>query len=209
VTILSNPYTLGYHGCRRNVGEAILRGDQPHLKPSDNPWDWLGKGIYFWEADPVRGYEWASARCKAEGDAPFVIGAVIHLGNCLNLMDRSSLETLKKAYTSFIKFHSLSFPEEALPVNQSTAKGPSHALDCQVINHLHDIMAEIVNARGSPVTTFNSVRGLYQEDEPVFSGSMIRERTHIQINVLTPQASIQGYFRVPESHYLGSNGPAS
>ena len=79
-----------------------MRGDKPHLKPSDNPWDWLGKGIYFWEADPVRGYEWASAHCMAQGDEPFVIGAVIHLGNCLNLMDRTSLETLKKTYTSWL-----------------------------------------------------------------------------------------------------------
>ena len=66
-----------------------------------------------------------------------------------------------------------------------------------------------MDAKGSPASAFNTVRGLYQEDEPVFSGSMIRERTHIQISVLTPEESIQGYFRVPESHYLGSNGPAS
>ena len=46
MTILSNPYILGYHGCRKDVGEAILRGDEPHLNPSDNPWDWLGKGIW-------------------------------------------------------------------------------------------------------------------------------------------------------------------
>jgi hypothetical protein len=209
MTTLSNPYTLGYHGCRRNVGEAILRGDKPHLKPSDNPWDWLGKGIYFWEADPIRGYEWASAHCKAAGDEPFVIGAVIHLGNSLNLMDRTSLETLKKTYTSFTAFHRRSFPGTPLPQNRRTSKGPSHALDCQVINHLHTIMAKDMDAKGNPVPAFNTVRGLYQEDEPVFSGSMIRERTHIQISVLTPEESIQGYFRVPESHYLGSNGPAS
>lgn len=101
-----------------------MRGDKPHLEPSDNPWDWLGKGIYFWEADPIRGYEWASTHCK-------------------------------------------------------------------------------------PVPAFNTVRGLYQEADPVFSGSMIRAKTHIQINVLTPEESIQGYFRVPESHYLKSDGPGS
>jgi hypothetical protein len=209
MSVLANPYTLGYHGCRRSVGEAILRGDKPHLRPSGNSWDWLGKGIYFWEADPVRGYEWACANYKMEGDKPFVIGAVLHLGNCLNLMDRSSLEALKIAYTSFTEFHRRSLPGKPLPENRKTSKGPSHTLDCAVISHLHDTMAENVDTEGSSVSAFNTVRGLYQEDEPVFSGSMIRERTHIQISVLTPEESIQGYFRVPESHYLGSNGPAS
>jgi hypothetical protein len=49
---------------------------------------------------------------------------------------------------------------------------------------------------------FNTVRGLYQEADSIFAGSMIRAKTHIQISVLTPEQSIQGYFRVPESHYL-------
>jgi hypothetical protein len=203
MTILSNPYILGYHGCRKDVGEAILRGDEPHLNPSDNPWDWLGKGIYFWEADPIRGYEWACAHCEAKGGEPFVIGAVIHLSNSLNLMDRSSLETLKVAYASFIAFHGRSFPGKPVPQNRKTSKGPSHALDCAVINHLHEIMADNVDAKGNSVPAFNTVRSLYQEDDPVFNGSMIMEKTHIQISVLTPEESIQGYFRVPESHYLG------
>src|SRR4051794_24810151 len=140
MTILSNPYIFGYHGCRKDVGEAILQGGEPHLNPSDNPWDWLGMGIYFWEADPARGSEWACVHCKAKGGEPFVIGAVIHLGNSLNLMDRSSLETFKVAYESFVAFHDRSFPGKSLPQNHTTSKGPSHALDCAVINHLHEIM---------------------------------------------------------------------
>lgn len=70
-------------------------------------------------------------------------------------------------------------------------------------------MAKDMDATGRSVLAFNTVRGLYQEAEPVFSGSMIRAKTHIQISVLTPEESIQGYFRVPESHYLGSYDPAS
>ncbi|WP_434622949.1 hypothetical protein [Azospirillum sp. B2RO_4] len=174
-----------------------------HLKFSDNAWDWLGKGVYFWEADPRRGYEWAVEACKAKGGEPFVIGAVIHLGNCLNLMDRGSLDALKSAYRSFEKFHARSFPGSPLPENKRTTKGPAHNLDCAVINHLHQMLAENVDADGnpSPLPPFNSVRGLYQEDDPVFDGSKILSKTHIQIAVLTPETSIQGYFRVPEAQY--------
>ncbi|HEV7368466.1 hypothetical protein [Arenibaculum sp.] len=201
MSVLSNPYVLGYHGCKKDIGEAILAGTKPHLRHSDNPWDWLGRGIYFWEADPVRGYEWAKDYCARNGGEPFVIGAVIHLGNCLNLMDRASLNTLKAAYDTFSTFHDRAFPDKPLPVNKPKSK--RHDLDCAVINHLHKLLADNIDDEGNPapLPPFNTVRGLYQEDDPIFADSMIKERTHIQIAVLTAEQSIQGYFRVPEEHY--------
>jgi len=201
MSVLSNPYVLGYHGCKKSVGEAILHGKKPHLRLSDNIWDWLGKGIYFWEADPVRGYEWAQDHCKGAGEEPFVIGAVIHLGNCLNLMDRDSLEALADAYDSFKQFHEEDFSDKPLPTNRVTKRGPNHELDCKVINHLHWLI-ELSQDSVNSAEPFNTVRGLYQEADSIFAGSMIRAKTHIQISVLTPEQSIQGYFRVPESHYL-------
>lgn len=198
MTVLSNPYVLGYHGCEKSVGEAILRGDTDHLERSENSWDWLGKGVYFWEADPKRGYEWAFDYCRRKGTGtPMVIGAVIHLGNCLNLMDRTSLETLRVTYEEYKVVHESAKPGMPLPVNHGDKR---HKLDCQVINHLHEAI-EQASARGVAITPYDTVRGLYQEDDPVFPGSMIMERTHIQIAVLTPEASIQGYFRVPEAQY--------
>ena len=47
---------LGYHGCDREVGERILGGGG-HLQPSENDYDWLGSGIYFWEDNPRRALE--------------------------------------------------------------------------------------------------------------------------------------------------------
>jgi hypothetical protein len=49
-------------------------------KQCDNEYDWLGNGIYFWEHSPERARRWAGA----DG---IVIGAVIQLGNCLDLTD--------------------------------------------------------------------------------------------------------------------------
>jgi hypothetical protein len=43
--LFSNPFVLGFHGCRRSVGEAILSGAEKHLKSSQNQWNWLGSGI--------------------------------------------------------------------------------------------------------------------------------------------------------------------
>ena len=50
---LSFGFVLGYHGCDQTTGESLLAGSP--FKPSENDYDWLGPGIYFWEANPLRG----------------------------------------------------------------------------------------------------------------------------------------------------------
>ena len=54
---LTSAFVLGYHGCDHSVGERLLAGTA--FKLSDNDYDWLGPGIYFWEANPLRGLEFA------------------------------------------------------------------------------------------------------------------------------------------------------
>ena len=74
---------LGYHGCDREVGERILGGSGGHLQPSENDYDWVGSGIYFWEDNPRRALEWAEfvrenpQRSRARIRYPFAIGAII------------------------------------------------------------------------------------------------------------------------------------
>jgi len=78
---LSTSFVLGFHGCDRETGERLLL-NQP-FQPSENSYDWLGSGIYFWEANPDRAWEWAKQRAdrilKNEGrkTEPFVVGAVV------------------------------------------------------------------------------------------------------------------------------------
>jgi hypothetical protein len=87
---LSSSFVLGYHGCSRETGEAILNGDE-QLRVSINAYDWLGSGIYFWETNPIRGLEWANeAVRRGKFDEAFVIGAVINLGYCFDLMSHNT-----------------------------------------------------------------------------------------------------------------------
>src|SRR5271155_2352654 len=58
-------FILGYHGCDRKVGERLLEGAA--FKPSDNDYDWLGPGIYFWEANPRRALEFATETANRKG----------------------------------------------------------------------------------------------------------------------------------------------
>lgn len=72
-----------------------MNGNQ--LTASTNEWDWLGPGVYFWEQNPARALEYAidSANNKQKNKVriatPFVIGSIIELGNCLNLLESFSL----------------------------------------------------------------------------------------------------------------------
>jgi len=55
----ASAFVLGYHGCNRAVGEKVIAGKE-HLKASDNDYDWLGSGIYFWENSARRALDWAN-----------------------------------------------------------------------------------------------------------------------------------------------------
>ncbi len=66
---------IGYHGCDKSVTDGVLlKGAK--LRKSENDYDWLGKGTYFWEHGPERALEWAQASARINDQS--VLGAVIH-----------------------------------------------------------------------------------------------------------------------------------
>ena len=177
---------LGFHGCDRKVGEAVISG-QGRLVASVNSYDWLGSGMYFWENAPGRAFQWAedvkkNPRLSRGGiEEPFVLGAMIDLGHCLNLTDSGYCRLLRQAY-ELVNDASLK-AGESMPQN----KGGKKELDCLVIN---TVMLE--NQEGG-YPQFDTVRGAYIEGEPIYLGAMLYEKTHIQICVRNPNC-IKGYF---------------
>lgn len=194
-TIYQNhPQTvLGFHGCDKSIGMKILNSQTEHLIYSENSYDWLGDGIYFWLNDPQRAYEWALQTSKIKPDRvkePFVIGAVIDLGLCLNLCERQSILSLQKSYNDLKK----SLESIDLDINETYRnKRPDlggfnllRPLDCAVITHLHQLMKE----QG---IVYDSVYGYFQEGSDAFAGAGIKEKSHIQVCVRTKEC-IKGYF---------------
>lgn len=187
---LHTSFILGYHGCCATLGERVLSGEP--LKSSQNDYDWLGPGIYFWDSDPQRAWEWADAKKGRDANCePFVIGAVIDLGNCLDLVARDSLDLLAQ---SFVRFKETSEKAgRALPANKPASRNDGDKLlrylDCAVIQYLHAALAE------SSATGFDTVRGLFTEGDPLFEGSGFMKKTHAQIAVCNPDV-IKGVFRV-------------
>ena len=86
---------LGFHGCSSSTYDSVILSGED-LKPSDNNYDWLGNGIYFWENSYERAYDWAKSKY---GEDARVIGAILDLGYCLNLTDYSSTEVLEFGYS--------------------------------------------------------------------------------------------------------------
>ena len=180
---------LAYHGCDRDLAEGLLSGAKS-LKPSDNDYDWLGPGVYFWESNPDRALEFArEKRKRGEGiRKPFVVGAVIDLGLCLDLTTKDSIENLRDAHASLLA--TIGPTGGPLPVN-----GPEswrRRLDCAVIRFLHLIR------QGPESEPIDTVRGIFTEGNPIYAGSAFLEKTHVQIAVVNPDC-IKAVFRVPRS----------
>ena len=188
-------FVLGFHGCDRQVAERVFAGKMG-LRPSENDYDWLGHGIYFWENNPRRALEYARLlkrhpeRSKSRVRNPAVIGAVINLGACLNLLDSQFIETAKDAYHKLKEYHVQSGTR--LPANRA-AQGTKdlllRPLDCAVIEAAHYFRQE----DGLP--PFDSVRGVFVEGSQIYPGAGINEFNHIQVCIRNTK-QIKGYFRV-------------
>ena len=188
----SSALVLGYHGCDRGVGERIL-GSGGHLRPSENDYDWLGSGIYFWEDNPSRALEWAAfvrdnpKFSRARIRDPFVIGAVIDPGNCLDLLETDSIRIVEAAYLRLAA--ALSAAGVPMPKNQRQGnEWAVRRLDCAVVIHVHEFNAQAGEAE------FDTVRAAFVEGEPLYPGAGFHRRTHIQLCVRST-SQIIGYFR--------------
>jgi hypothetical protein len=175
---------LGFHGCNKEVYDGVTK-KQRRLKPSNNSYDWLGSGIYFWENSYSRAFDWAKARY---GDNGAVIGAVVDLGYCLNLTDYENSGIVHKGYDSLKEY--IQMTKSQMPKNKN-AKGNDdwliRDLDCAVINQIHILNEKI------GLEPFDSVRGIFTEGKPIYPGAGFREKTHIQLCIRNPRC-IKGYF---------------
>lgn len=189
---LATSFVLGYHGCDETVGRrAIIDGVR--LIKSERDYDWLGPGAYFWESDPVRALEWASWRVsRGDYKTAFVIGAVIDLRNCLDLVARENLELVEEAHASFIEMQQRA--GLTVPVNKKAGDGDSDRklryLDCAVIRHLHQSL------EGSALLPYDTVRGMFSEGEELYPGSGFAVQSHVQIAVCNDEC-IRGTVLAP------------
>lgn len=183
---------FGFHGCDRSVADKIIH-QKTSLKESKNSYDWLGHGMYFWENSPSRALEYAENLKKNPNRAnspikePCVVGAVIDLGYCLDLLDYENLQLLKGSYQILEEF----FRTESknMPANRGFIGNDTliRELDCAVIEMLHETRYQ------QKLRPFDSVRGVFWEGEELYPNAGFKDKNHIQICVRNPNC-IKGFF---------------
>lgn len=181
-----NTRVIGYHGCDLKTATAVV-ARQNTLKAGRERYDWLGTGVYFWEDDSNLALGWArhTSRTRSENiRTPAVIGAVLDLKECLNLVQTGASRILRAAYHALVQ--EVQRADGLMPANESEER---RFLDHAVFETLHELR------RTQGLRPFPAVRALFQSGEPVFPGSAIRKWDHIQICV-RDISIIEGFFLV-------------
>ena len=181
----------GFHAIDKSAGLKILN-QEDQFKQSSNKYDWLGPGIYFWENNLERAHQYArqdSNRPDSKIKEPFVLGAVLELGNCLDLLDQKYNDFLKDAYSKLKD--ALSEQDKPLPSNRNMGKNDfdfkARELDCSVIRYACTLSKE------EDDKPFDSVRAAFIEGSPIYEGAGFSSENHIQIAIINPNC-IKGIF---------------
>ncbi len=187
---------LGFHGCDKSFRDKIVSTNKFNYSKSGKDYEWLGNGFYFWENSYERALEWAEERklnspkgSKNVIENPSVLGAVIDLGYCLDLIEAKHLATLKEFYDLLIQSSKIS--GNVMPTNSKALKTQSdlviRKLDYAVIESIHTFNKDEKNR------AFDSVRATFFEGEDLYPLAGFKEKNHIQLCIRN-SSCIKGFF---------------
>lgn len=181
---------LGFHGCDKAIRDRVVTERGFMLKKSENDYDWLGNGIYFWENNHERALHFAEElrdNPKSSVKEPAVLGAVIDLGECLDLLDSKFLKEIKISHDLLCdsyKTYGLELPKN---IRSKSGELLARKLDCAVIQATHALN---VSAGGRD---YDSVRGVFFEGEDLYENAGFKHKNHIQIAIRNLDC-IKGFF---------------
>jgi hypothetical protein len=159
------PVIRGYHGTSATQAAVIVRDG---FLPSDNAYDCLGTGVYFFEDGLTPARVWAK---RAHPSEPAVVQAEIRLEDCMDLKDRFGwVPLLAQAHDEIVRVSR----EQGVPVPRQTSD--QHRLDRAVV----ELTVAILEREGIPI---RAVRGVFAEGPPAFPGSFLSEGSHVQVAV--------------------------
>jgi hypothetical protein len=206
-TVIPNfsDFVIGFHGTAQDVVDDVLSGRES-LLPNPRGYDWLGDGIYFWEDDARRALWWAQ-RTKEEGAVanrdwqspvkvvrPAVVGAVIYIGNCLNLAHDHTQDGVRETYLRVAARYSRD--GYFLPKNEFFYRN----LDCLVVNETCRILQRLPTKDAVRIDTVRGVfPGVDEGSERAYAvpypGSLLMAQTY-KIIAVRSRRSIVSYFPV-------------
>jgi len=178
---------VAYHGCDAVVRDDLVTQRLRKLDHSQNPYDWLGPGAYFFEGDLKRALLFAEASAahpekmftKRPIATPAAVGALLCVSSWLDMTTQEGLGEFSRALAGM----EVAFQTEgaALPVNRPAADDDVdiiyRALDSAVFSFMHETRERVALAE------FDAVRGAFPQGAPIAENSGFRQHTHIQIAV--------------------------
>jgi hypothetical protein len=178
----------GYHGTSAAHAAVILRDG---FLPSDNDYDCLGDGVYFFEDGLAQAGAWAT---RAHPSEPAVIQADVRLEDCMDLKDGVGwVPLLAQAHDEVLRVsrqHSLPLPRQS---------SSTHRLDRVIV----EVTVAILEREGTPI---RAVRGVFAEGPPAFPGSFLSEGSHVQVAVR--DTDLISHVNVVPAGFLGPDHPS-
>jgi hypothetical protein len=178
---------IGFHGATAEAADRLVAGEP--FRDSDHDDDWFGKGVYFWEYAPKQAWWWA--RKFKRFTNPAVVGAIIRLGNCLDLLDALNVKTLRAYHDRMIAW----FENVGAEIPENVRHHRDR--DCAVFNYLYDQF----ELEGKPIDSARAVYVPTDFRKRVWKGSWIYEEAHIQICVRNPRNILAVWHVRPDGRY--------
>lgn len=183
---------IGYHGTTAEAADRLVAGED--FEPSDEDYEWFGNGIYFWEHAFQQAWSWARRKGTSR---PAVIGAIIRMGSCFDLLDPGNVAILRE-------FHDKMTGEmQAVGAEVPANVRSDRRLDCAVFNYMYGEF----EAAGRPLDTARAVYVPQSSARRVYTGSWISEETHIQICVRNRQSILAVWHVRHDGRYGKPAGP--
>jgi hypothetical protein len=102
------------------MADRLLAGEP--FRRSENGYDWLGSGVYFWEYGPDRALQFAREKQqRGQIVEAAAIGALVQLGRCLDLLDTGCTLNLAEAYPSIAVQYGTMLPRNVGTCAHATA----------------------------------------------------------------------------------------
>jgi hypothetical protein len=191
---VSNAHCLiAYHGCDITVRDDLVRGRLETLEHSQNEYDWLGPGAYFFEGDVTRAVMFAEAShanptkryTRRPIATPAAVGAVLCVTSWLDMTTQEGITEFGRALDG------LRGTGIDLPVNRAADNDDAdiiyRALDSAVFSYMHQVRSS------EKLSPYDAVRGAFPQGPEVATRSGFRTRTHVQIAVRN-NACVVGWF---------------
>ncbi len=193
---------VGYHGTGLTAALRIVNRVE-NFRWSERDYDWLGRGIYFWEYAPKQALAWARLRQrqyqKKKTKTPederrateplAVVACMIRLGFCLDLTEPQNVKYIADTFESYKE--NIESAGDPLPTN----KWQYRKLDRAVFEYAYGIIEE-----SEPNLKVDTARGVYvpkDGSKRVWEGSWISRDTHIQLCVRNPASLLGAWLHHP------------